>query len=81
MLELSDDDWHRGMVVYFLNVVRPTRLVTPIMQAQGGDAIVKISTFAAFEPDPVSPPRAFSALAWRRSPSSSPTATRPTTCA
>lgn len=55
MLELSDDDWHRAMAVYFLNVVRPTRLVTPIMQAQGGGAIVKISTFAAFEPDPVFP--------------------------
>ena len=28
---------------------------TPIMQAQGGGAIVNISTFAAFEPDPVFP--------------------------
>ena len=55
VLELSDDDWHRGMEVYFLNVVRPTRLVAPIMQAQGGGAIVNISTFAAFEPDPVFP--------------------------
>lgn len=34
VLELSDEDWHRGMDVYFLNVVRPTRLVTPIMQQQ-----------------------------------------------
>ena len=40
---------------YFLNVVRPTRLVTPIMLAQGGGAIINISTFAAFEPDPVFP--------------------------
>ena len=55
VLELSDEDWHTGMEVYFLNVVRPTRLVTPIMQAQGGGAIVNISTFAAFEPDPVFP--------------------------
>lgn len=55
VLELSDDDWHRGMEVYFLNVVRPTRLVAPIMKAQGGGAIVNISTFAAFEPDPVFP--------------------------
>lgn len=55
VLELSDDDWHKGMEVYFLNVVRPTRLVAPIMQAQGGGAIVNISTFAAFEPDPVFP--------------------------
>ncbi len=55
VLELSDDDWHTGMDVYFLNVVRPTRLVTPIMLEQGGGAIINISTFAAFEPDPVFP--------------------------
>ncbi|MGI9462857.1 MAG: SDR family oxidoreductase [Aestuariivirgaceae bacterium] len=55
VLELSDDDWHQGMEVYFLNVVRPVRLVTPIMQSQGGGSIVNISTFAAFEPDPVFP--------------------------
>lgn len=55
LLDLSDEDWHRGMDVYFLNVVRPTRLVTPIMQAQKSGAIVNISTFAAFEPDPVFP--------------------------
>lgn len=53
--ELTDEDWHTGMEVYFLNAVRPTRLVTPIMQAQKSGAIVNISTFAAFEPDPVFP--------------------------
>lgn len=52
VLDLTDEDWHRGMEVYFLNVVRPTRLVTPIMQAQKGGAIINISTFAAFEPHP-----------------------------
>ena len=55
ILELSDDDWHAGMEVYFLNVVRPTRLVTPVMQKQQSGAIINISTFAAFEPDPVFP--------------------------
>lgn len=55
VLEISDEDWHAGMEVYFLNVVRPTRLVTPIMQRQGAGAIVNISTFAAFEPDPLFP--------------------------
>jgi len=55
ILELSDDDWHAGMDVYFLNVVRPTRLVTPIMQRQQSGVIINISTFAAFEPDPVFP--------------------------
>ena len=43
------------MEVYFLNVVRPTRLVTPIMQQQKSGSIVNISTFAVFEPDPVFP--------------------------
>lgn len=55
ILDLSDDDWHRGMEVYFLNVVRPTRLVTPIMQQQKSGVIINISTFAAFEPDPAFP--------------------------
>ena len=51
LLDLSDEDWHRGMEVYFLNVVRPTRLVTPVMQQQQSGAIINISTFAVFEPD------------------------------
>jgi NAD(P)-dependent dehydrogenase (short-subunit alcohol dehydrogenase family) len=55
VLDLTDEDWHTGMDVYFLNAVRPTRLVTPIMQAQGGGAIINISTFAAFEPNEVFP--------------------------
>lgn len=55
LLDLSDDDWHRGMEVYFMNVVRPTRLVTPVMQAQKSGAIINISTFAAFEPEPAFP--------------------------
>ena len=55
VLELTDEDWHTGMDVYFLNAVRATRLVTPIMQAQKSGAIINISTFAAFEPDPVFP--------------------------
>jgi len=52
ILDLTDDDWQLGMEVYFLNVVRPTRLVTPVMQEQKGGVIINISTFAAFEPDP-----------------------------
>lgn len=55
VLEISDDDWHMGMEVYLMNAIRPTRLVTPIMQAQGGGSIINISTFAAFEPDPLFP--------------------------
>ena len=55
VLELTDEDWHIGMDVYFLNAVRPTRLVAPIMIEQKSGAIINISTFAAFEPDPVFP--------------------------
>ena len=55
VLELSDEQWHLGLDVYFLNVVRPTRLVTPVMQAQKSGAIVNISTAWAFEPSPMFP--------------------------
>jgi len=55
ILEISDEDWHLGMDVYFMNAVRPTRLVTPIMQRQQSGVIINISTFAAFEPDPTFP--------------------------
>lgn len=55
ILEISDEDWHLGMEVYFLNVVRMARLVTPILEEGNGGAIVNISSFAAFEPDPSFP--------------------------
>ena len=55
VLDLTDEDWHRGLDVYFLGAVRPTRLVAPVMQRQKSGSIVNISTFAAFEPDPVFP--------------------------
>ncbi|WP_338550706.1 SDR family oxidoreductase [Roseovarius phycicola] len=55
ILEISDEDWHEGMEVYFLNAVRATRIVAPIMIAQKSGTIINISTFAAFEPDPVFP--------------------------
>lgn len=55
VLGISDEDWHLGMDYYLMNVVRPTRLVTPLMQAQGGGSIINVSTFAAFEPDPLFP--------------------------
>jgi len=55
LLEISDDDWHQGMDVYLLNVIRPTRLVVPLMQQAGGGAIVNISTAWAFEPSAMFP--------------------------
>ena len=50
ILDISDADWQRGMDTYLLNVIRPTRLVVPAMQAQGGGAIVNISSAWTFEP-------------------------------
>ena len=38
-----------------MNGIRASRLVTPIMASQGGVSIINISTFAAFEPDPLFP--------------------------
>lgn len=55
ILDIPDEDWHQGMEVYFLSAVRPARLVAPIMEAQGGGAIVNISTTWAFEPSEVFP--------------------------
>jgi NAD(P)-dependent dehydrogenase (short-subunit alcohol dehydrogenase family) len=55
LLAISDEDWHLGLDLLLLNVVRLARLVTPIMQEQGGGAIVNISTFSAYEPDPAFP--------------------------
>ncbi|ELY51123.1 SDR family oxidoreductase [Natronococcus jeotgali] len=50
LLEISDEEWYEGMDLALLNVVRMARLVTPIMDEQGGGSIVNISTFSAFEP-------------------------------
>ncbi|MFJ1300948.1 SDR family oxidoreductase [Pseudomonadota bacterium AL_CKDN230030165-1A_HGKHYDSX7] len=55
LLEISDEDWQLGMNYYLLNVVRLTRLVAPVMQRQGGGAIVNISTYATFEPEAAFP--------------------------
>ncbi|MFW2340854.1 MAG: SDR family oxidoreductase [Acidimicrobiia bacterium] len=52
LLDISDAAWHSGLDMVVLNVVRMARLVTPIMESQGGGSFVNISTFAAFEPDP-----------------------------
>ncbi len=53
--EITDAQWSAGMDVYFMNVVRPTRLVAPIMKAQREGVIVNISTAWAFEPSAMFP--------------------------
>ncbi len=55
ILELTDDDWQTGMETYLLNVIRPTRLVAPIMKRQQGGAIVNISSAWVFEPTEMFP--------------------------
>lgn len=59
LLSLSDPDWHEGVEVYFLNVMRAVRAVVPVMEAQGGGAIVNITTAWALEPSPLFPTSAF----------------------
>lgn len=55
ILEISDEDWHKGIDTYFLNVVRPTRLVVPVMQRRKAGVIINISTAWAFEPSAMFP--------------------------
>jgi len=53
LLDITDEEWHGGLDLVLLNVVRMARLVTPVMAEQeSGGAIVNISTFSAFEPTP-----------------------------
>ena len=55
ILEITDEQWHTGLDVYLMNVIRPTRLIAPIMVAQQKGAIVNISTAWAFEPSAMFP--------------------------
>ena len=55
ILDITDEQWHVGLDVYLMNVIRPTRLVAPIMAAQGSGAIINISTAWAFEPSAMFP--------------------------
>ncbi|WP_207462047.1 SDR family oxidoreductase [Azospirillum sp. SYSU D00513] len=55
IIEITDEQWHQGFDVYFLNVVRATRLVAPIMVRQKAGSIINISTAWAFEPSPMFP--------------------------
>ncbi|HEY4068051.1 MAG TPA: SDR family oxidoreductase [Burkholderiaceae bacterium] len=55
MLELTDDQWHLGLDVYLLNVIRATRLVAPLMAKQQGGVIVNISTAWVVEPSSMFP--------------------------
>jgi NAD(P)-dependent dehydrogenase (short-subunit alcohol dehydrogenase family) len=50
LLEITDEQWHDGLDLLFLSVVRLARLATPHMSKNGGGAFVNVSSFAAQEP-------------------------------
>jgi NAD(P)-dependent dehydrogenase (short-subunit alcohol dehydrogenase family) len=50
LLDIEDDKWTLGNDMMVLSVVRMAKLVTPVMEAQGGGSIVNITTYATFEP-------------------------------
>jgi NAD(P)-dependent dehydrogenase (short-subunit alcohol dehydrogenase family) len=52
---LTDEQWRVGLDTYLMNVIRPTRLVTPIMVRQKAGAVINISTAWAFEPSAMFP--------------------------
>ena len=53
ILKITDQEWVKGMEIYFLNVVRALRFITPIMKKQKGGSIINISTYATFEPEKI----------------------------
>ena len=55
ILDITDEQWRAGMDVYLMNVIRATRLVIPVMQAQKSGSIVNISTAWVSEPTPMFP--------------------------
>jgi NAD(P)-dependent dehydrogenase (short-subunit alcohol dehydrogenase family) len=55
ILDITDEEWHAGLDLVVLNVVRMARLVTPVMLRQEGGTMVNISTFSAFEPSSTFP--------------------------
>lgn len=55
IIEIPDEDWHKGLDTYLMNVIRPVRLVAPVMQSQKSGAIVNISTAWTFEPSEMFP--------------------------
>lgn len=54
-LSATDEAWHTGLDLVFLNTVRMARLVTPIFLKQKSGAVVNITTYAAVEPDQAFP--------------------------
>lgn len=50
LLDIAEEDWDRANEMVIKPVLRMAKLLTPVMEAQGGGSIVNITTFSAFEP-------------------------------
>ena len=50
LLDIPDEEWDRANDMVIKPVIRMARLVTPVMEKQGGGSIVCITTYSAFEP-------------------------------
>lgn len=50
LLEITDENWDLANDMIVKSVVRMARLVTPVMESQGGGSIVNVTTYAALEP-------------------------------
>ena len=50
LLEIGDEAWDMAHQMVLKPVIHLAKLVTPLMQAQGGGSIVNITTFSALEP-------------------------------
>lgn len=55
LLEIPEEDWDRAHDMVLKPVIRLAKLLTPVMEAQGGGSIVAITTFSAFEPSLIFP--------------------------
>lgn len=53
--EISDEQWFDAFNIYFMNVVRTSRLVIPTMLNQKHGSIVNISAYGALQPSPLFP--------------------------
>ena len=81
ILKITDEQWHNGLDTYLLNVIRPCRLVAPIMAQQRGGTIINISTAWTFEPSPMFPTSAVFRAGLAASRRYLRISMRPTTCA
>ena len=53
LLEVTDEDWHSGLELTLLSVIRMGRTVMPVMERQSGGVIVNMSSYTAVAPFPI----------------------------